>query len=303
MATVSRWFVKRRGLMIGLVQSGSGIGGFFLAPFIGWLTIVYGWRTASLVLGIMAAVLLILAGLFLRRDPRDIGQFPDGIQTKMAGEVRTRKQNPKASGLSLRTFVSTAPFWMIAGIYASFGYFRSTFTAHIAAHVQDLGFSLPDGANILAITSVASIIGRIGMGRVADKIGNRRTLIISFMTTTLIIGWLTSAGNLWELYLFAIVYGFGWGALAVLRFGVTAEVFGLASVGFIMGTLGFSESLAAAFSSYLGGFLFDLSGSYDAPFTICIVVSFLGVLLSWRLKPSRFVTENISTTFQEEGGM
>jgi sugar phosphate permease len=289
--------------MTGIVQAGAGIGGLVIAPFVGWLTIGYGWRTASLVLGVMSAALLILAGLFLRRDPRDIGQFPDGVGTETADEVRPRKQNPKASVISLRPFVSTASFWMIAGIYASFGFFRSALTVHIAAHVQDLGFSLPDAANVLAIVSVASIIGRVGMGRVADKVGNRRTLIISFITTTLIIVWLTIAGNLWDFYLFAIVYGFGWGALAVLRYSVTAEIFGLASVGFIMGTLGFPESLASAFSSYLGGVFFDLSGSYNTLYIICIAVSFLGVLLSWRLKPSRFVTENAITTFQEEGDM
>ena len=126
------------------------------------------------------------------------------------------------------------------------------------------------------------------MGRAADKIGNRRALMISFAVTTLIIGWLLVAGSLWGLYLFAALYGFGWGALAVLRFAVTAEVFGLASVGFIMGTLGFSESLAAAFGSYAGGFVFDLSGSYDSAFMICTAISFAGILLSWWLKPIGF---------------
>lgn len=291
MATVSRWFIKRRGLMTGLVQAGAGIGGLFLAPFTGWLIMGYGWRNASMILGVITASLLIFAGLFLIRDPRDIGQLPDGVQTETMGEMNPRKQNPKPSGLSLRAFVATAPFWMITGIYASFGYFRSTFTAHAAAHVQDMGFSLSDGANVLAIISAGSIIGRIGMGRVADKIGNRQTLIICFTTTTLAISWLLVAKDLWELYLFAIVYGFGWGALAVLRFAVTAEAFGLSSVGLIMGTLGFSESLSASLSSYLGGFVFDLSGSYNIAFMICIAISSLGILLSWKLKPSGSVRE------------
>ena len=127
------------------------------------------------------------------------------------------------------------------------------------------------------------------MGRVADKIGNRRTLIISFTATTLIIGWLMVARDLWALYLFAMVYGFGWGAVAVLRFAITAEVFGLASVGFMMGIFGFSESLSATFSSYFGGFVYDLSGSYRAAFMICFAISFLGILMAWWLKPHRFL--------------
>ena len=285
MATISRWFIKRRGLMTGLVQAGAGVGGFFLAPFAGWLILGYGWRYACTVLGLMTAVFMILAGLFLIKEPKDIGQLPDGAMMGRAGRINIPPENPRKVGLSFRSFIGTLPFWIITGIYASFGYSRSVFTAHTAAHVQDLGFSLSDAANVMAIISLASMVGRIGMGRVADKIGNRRTLIMSYAATAVIITWVLTAGNLWGLYLFAWVYGFCWGALAVLRFAVTAEVFGLASVGFVMGILGFSESMAATFSSYFSGFIFDLAGNYDVAFILCIAFSILGAVLSWRLKP------------------
>jgi len=285
MATLSRWFVKRRGLVTGIVQSGAGTGGFFLAPFAGWLILNYGWRTASLIMGSVIAALMILSGLFLIRDPREMGQFPDGLEPKDSTETGSGKENHQPPGLLLRRYMRAAPFWMLIGIYASFGYFRSTFTTHAAAHVQDLGFSLSDGAKVLAIISAASIFGRIGMGRVADVIGNRKTLTVSFTMTTLIIIWLLMSGTLWELYLFAILYGFGWGAIAVIRFAITAEVFGLGSLGLIMGVFGFSEFLAATFGSYLGGFIFDRSRSYDVAFIFCAAISLLGILLSWSLKP------------------
>jgi MFS family permease len=124
------------------------------------------------------------------------------------------------------------------------------------------------------------------MGRVADMIGNRETLIISFAVFTLAIGWLLIIENLWALYLFALVYGFAWGAVAVLRFAVTAEVFGLASAGFIMGVVAFPDSLSAMLSSYLSGFVCDLTGSYQTAFVLCAAVSFLGIIMSWRLKPA-----------------
>ena len=285
MATISRWFIKRRGLMTGLVQAGAGFGGFFLAPFAGWLILTYGWRYACTVLGLITAAFMILSGLFLIKEPKDIGQLPDGALTDHTNRINIPPDSPRKGIPSFRDFIGTLPFWVITSIYASFGYSRSVFTAHTAAHVQDLGFSLSDGANVMAIVSIASMIGRIGMGRVADKIGNRRTLIMSYAATAVIIAWVLVAGNLWGLYLFAWVYGFCWGALAVLRFAVTAEVFGLASVGFVMGILGFSESMAATFSSYFSGFVFDLAGNYDVAFILCIAVSILGAVLSWRLKP------------------
>jgi MFS family permease len=285
MATLSRWFVKRRGFVTGIVQAGAGTGGFLLAPFSGWLISNYGWRTASIIMGSMIAALMILSGLFLVRDPEDVGQFPDGPKPRNSTETGSRKGHHQPSGPLLRSYLRAASFWMLIGIYASFGYFRSTFTTHVAAHVQDLGFSLSDGAKVVAIISVASIFGRIGMGRLADVIGNKKTLTVSFTITTLVIIWLLTSGTLWELYLFAILYGFGWGAIAVIRFAITAEVFGLASLGLIMGIFGFSEFLAATVGSYFGGFVFDRSGSYDLAFIFCAVISSLGVLLSWRLKP------------------
>lgn len=285
MATVTRWFVKRRGLMTGIVQSGIGIGGFFLAPFTGWLVLHYGWRTASIILGFMTAALMILAGSVLVRDPGKIGQSPDGIWIEIPHQMDSGKNHNRYPRLPLNMWMRSPSFWMLTGIYASIGYIRSTFTAHVAAHVQDLGFSLSDGATVLAIIAAGGILGRIGMGRLGDMIGNRKTLIISYTTMTLIIIWLLRSARLWELYLFGIVYGFGWGGLAVVRFAITAEVFGLASVGLIMGVLGFSDSLAATFSSYFGGFVFDRMGNYNAAFILCIAISMLGLFLSWRLRP------------------
>ena len=120
-----------------------------------------------------------------------------------------------------------------------------------------------------------------------ETLRDRRTLIISFTATAVITLWVIFTGSMWGLYIFALVYGFCWGALAVLRFSTTAEVFGLGSVGLIMGLLGFSESMAATVGSYFGGFIFDIDGSYRLAFILCVIISIIGMILSWRLKPVR----------------
>ena len=84
MATISRWFVKRRGLMSGLVQSGAGIGGFIISPMSGWLISAHGWRTTYGVLGVISLIGMVVSGLFLRRDPRDVGLLPDGAEAECA---------------------------------------------------------------------------------------------------------------------------------------------------------------------------------------------------------------------------
>jgi MFS family permease len=284
MATVSRWFIKRRGLMIGIVQAGVSIGGFLFPPFSVWLILAYGWRTAYAILGVIALVGIAGAGFFLRRSPRDVGQWPDGAKEEMGEQIAQPLSTSLTPVLSLREAIRTSQFWILAGLYASFGFCRTTFMAHIAVQVQDLGFTLFDGANVLAVLSASSIIGRIGMGRVADKIGNRPAFIISFAATAIILGWGLIAHSLWGLYLFALVFGFAWGAQAVLRFAVTSEVFGMVSLGLFMGLFGFAESAAATFGSYIAGHIFDVSGTYRQAFWAGIVISVFGIALAWLLK-------------------
>ncbi len=285
MVTLSRWFVRKRGLMIGIVQAGMGIGGFLFAPFAGWLILHHGWRTAYAVLGVIALVGMFTGGLFLKRDPREMGQSPDGDSPARTQQTMPANPSLPGPGLFLGESVRTSQFWIIAGLYASFGFCRSTFLAHLAAHVQDLGFSLADGANVVAVVIGSSMLSRVGMGRVVDMIGNKSVFMMSFVATTLSLFLGLIAKDLWILYLFGFLFGFGWGNQAVLRFTLASEVFGLASLGVVIGVLGVAESVAATVGAYLAGYIFDVAGDYQIAFEAGIVVSFAGIILAAMLKP------------------
>ncbi|MDP2917266.1 MAG: MFS transporter [Dehalococcoidia bacterium] len=291
MATIARWFVKRRTLMTGIVQAGVGLGGFIFAPFTGWLISNWSWRTGYQVLGIISLVGIIGAGLLLRRSPQDIGQLPDGAKEIPAPAEKGHGASQQTVGFSLREALKTRQFWIIGGIFFSFGFCRSTFLPHIAAHVQDLGFSLADGANVVAALTMSSILGRLWMG----WLSNRTAFIISFAITALALGWGLIASDLRGLYLFAVVFGFAWGAQAVLRFTTAAEAFGLVSIGLIMGVFGFAEAGASAFGSYFGGFVYDTFGGYQVAFYMGIAISIAGIVLAWQLRPVS-LTKKVSGT-------
>lgn len=281
MATISRWFIKRRRLMTGMVQTGAGFGGFIFAPTAGWLILNYGWRPAYFILGVVALGGIIISGLIIKRDPRDVGQFPDGERDEITQASRGKNTGVQVEGFSLSRAMRTRQFWLAAGVYFSFGFCRSTYLPHIAAHVQDLGFSLTDGARVVAILTVSSVFGRLGMG----WLNSRSAFMLSYAMTALSLVWVLMTSDLWGVYLFAVVFGFAWGAQAVLRFTVVAETFGLVSVGLIMGALGFAEASASAFGSYFAGFMFDLTGGYQAAFIAGIVFSVTGVILTSLLRP------------------
>jgi MFS family permease len=289
MVTTARWFHKKRAFMMGVVQAGMGIGGLVFPPLMAHLILAYGWRNAYMILGVITLTGMVSAGLFLRRDPSATGQLPDG----MTAAVASGSGSPAGSqepGFTLHQAFRMRSFWLIAGLFCSFGFCRSAFMAHVAAHVQELGFSLTDGANVTAVVIGSTIFGRVGMGRVADRIGGRASFAISFSLTTVSLVVALFAHTLPMLYVFAFIFGFGWGNQAVLRFSVPSEVFGLASLGVVTGTLAMAESGAAMFGSYYAGYLFDLHGNYTLVFWSGIVISIAGIFCAAALKPGTKTT-------------
>jgi len=294
MVTISRWYVKKRGTMMGIVQAGAGFGGLLFPPLAGYLILAFGWRYGYVIYGIINLVGIVGAGLLLMRDPAAKGQYPDGsaVMAPLSGE--SFGTGSGGSEPSFRAALITREFWVIFGCYAVFGFCRSTFASHTPAHVQDLGFSLLDGATVLSIIWAASSFGRLGMGCLIDLVGNRTTFIVSFFMTTvsLLLGlWAT---ELWMLYSFALLFGLAWGNQAVLRFSVASEAFGVASLGLIVGVLGIAESGSATLGAYLAGYIFDRMGHYQLVFWIGIAISLAGALLAWMLRPTLKTGKNKS---------
>ena len=286
MAVVARWFVKRRGLMSGLVQAGSGVGGMVLPPLMGWIIVNDGWRPAYIVLGIISLVLIIAFALCLTRDPREKGQLPYGYEEKIATEASSRQPGSPAIQFSLGEAVRTQQFWMLLIILFGFGVCRSIVMVHIAAHATDLGYSLAIGATVLAIMGGVSIASRVGMGRLADAIGNRSAMIVGYLVAVASLLWILVTREIWGLYIFAVAFGFSWGALAVLRMPITAEVFGLSSLASILAGVDFGTHFGSSIGPWLGGFLFDLTGEYTLAFSFTAGIAFIGLILALLLKPT-----------------
>ena len=156
---------------------------------------------------------------------------------------------------------------------------------HIVAHVTDLGFSLATGAYVLAVITAVSAVGGIGAGRLADRIGNKPVLMISYTATAVVLLWALVAEELWMLYLFAVIYGFGRGGREVIRFSLTSEVFGLKSLGVIMGTIHFGASVWTFLGPLLSGRIFDVTGNYNLAFLVLAAIAVIGFISTWLATP------------------
>ena len=279
-STVARWFVKRRGMMTGIVASGVGLGTMIMSPVASRLISGCGWRTSYIIIGIIALVLIILAAQFLRRDPGQMGQLPYG-----ENGVKENSLNLESSGFSLQQAVHTRQLWMLGAIFFCFLFGLETIMVHIVPHATELAISATTAANILAVIGGLNIAGMIIMGSAGDRIGNRLTIIICFILMSIALVWLVVIKEVWMLYLFAAILGFASGGISVLISPIVAELFGLSSHGVILGSIMFIGTIGGATGPILAGHIFDIIGSYHTAFIVCAAVGILGIILTSLLKP------------------
>ncbi len=284
MSTLSRWFQRRRGLVIGIVSTGAGIGGMIFSPIIASLAETYSWRLTWIVLGLLSLVAVITSGLLFKRGPDDSGQLPDGAADLRPGEMNQARVSQSVQTISLSGAIHTRQFWILASMLLCFGLNRGILV-HIVPHISDIGYSLTIAATIMAVIAAVSIAGRVVMGQVADMIGGKRGFIISFALMVIAFLTILAAKELWSLYLFAVLYGFAWGGLAVLRFSVAGDLFGMSSLGAIMGAAEFFTTIGSGITPIIAGHLFDTQGNYISTFIIFSIVAAAGFILSWTITP------------------
>jgi len=274
-STVARWFAKRRGLMTGIAVSGIGIGTIIIPPVASWLISNYGWRNSYIIIGCVALVVVVIAAQFLRRDPGQVGQLPYGAE-----EMKLKGSGLEVQGFSLRRAIRTGQFWIFGAMLFLFHFSQQTVMVHIVPHATDLGVPAVIAAGILSIIGGLSIMGRVGMGSVGDRIGNKPALIIVFTLASVALFWLLLAKELWMFYLFAIIFGFAYGGEVALMSPTVAELFGLGAHGEILGTAVFGGTIGGAIGPLVAGHIFDITNSYQPVFLLCVVLSITGLALS-----------------------
>lgn len=295
-STTARWFVKRRGLMTGIVASGVGVGALLGPPFANWLIAHYDWRHSYLVLGAIVLAGVLAAAQLLRRDPAQMGLKPYGADD---GDVQKAKVG--AHGLSFRETLRTRQFWIVSVVFFCYGYTWTAVLLHLAPNATDLGVSAAQAANLIATIGGASIVGKVLLGVVADRIGDKRVYLLSFTIMVLSLAWLSTIHSLMPFYLFAAAFGFAYGGLATAHSPLVAWLFGMRKHGLIYGICFNGWTLGCAVGPIVAGRIFDVTHSYHIAFLICSGMCLIGLLGTLPLKPAALLTEQQASALAAEG--
>ena len=269
LSTIARWFSTNRGKMTGLVKVGTGSGQFVIPLLAGFLIHHLGFRTAFVILGTLAALLLLATALFLRRDPgkdptRDTPSDQTGLTPSQARKTPAFKQ------LVLANLILVAILMSIM--------------VHIVPHARDLAIPAQTAAGLLAAIGGISMAGRFGSGFVIDKTGSKPIMLFCFVLLMAALFWLPFAKTLSGLYLFTLVYGIAHGGFFTAISPLTAELFGLRSHGSLFGMVVFAGTAGGALGPLLTGWIFDISGTYIPAFVLLIGLAATASVLFYKLK-------------------
>ncbi|MEM8627583.1 MAG: MFS transporter, partial [Pseudomonadota bacterium] len=214
LSTVARWFDKRRGIMTGVVKTGTAAGQVVLPPIAALLIAWVGWRAGMLTISVCSAVLLLVAAAMLRHPSET---------------ERSEVEAAPSAGMSYAEARQTRTFWTLCAIQFLFFPTLMTVPFHLAVHGQDLGMKPENAALLLSVLGGASVAGRLLIGAVADRIGGRNAYALALgglMTSLGLYAVTTAPGALTGI---TALYGFSHGALFVVVSPTVARRFRMAA--------------------------------------------------------------------------
>ncbi|MBI2328904.1 MAG: MFS transporter [Chloroflexi bacterium] len=295
-ALASNWFVKWRATAVGLSTAGIQ-GAILLAPLVQLLISNLGWRNAFLVLaGIVPASIVPLSQL-LRNRPQDMRLTLDGLDGDQDKEATALNREDSlivdkewaSTDWTLSRALRTYRFWAIFGIMLGLSTAFNILFTHQVAFMVDIGFTATFAASLFVIFAVMSMIGRFG-GLLSDRLGRELTYTIGSLGIVLSILMLILAkdtSDAWMLYVYVICFGLFAGSNAPTYAAATADLFHGRHFGSILGSADTGWGIGATLGPWLGGYIFDTTGSYTTAFIAAIIaISFAGASF-WVASPGR----------------
>ena len=274
MTLTARWFLRRRAMMTGIVASGTGVGAVIGPPLAGLLISRYGWRTSFAVLGVTVFVVMVLGALPLRRAPGH-GGGPSG---------GSGSEGIQQEGMSFHDAVRSRPFRTLFAMIFCLGFSVFAIMVHAAPHVTDLGFPQGTAAKVIAVIGIACVAGRILFGNLIDKIGSRRGFVLGSAVMVFALFLAAFRTSLPVLYLFAALFGFAFGVCVTCESPLVADLFGLRSHGLLMGIIACGFTFGGGVGPFMAGYVFDISGKYQAAFILCGFLSAVSLFLTRTLR-------------------
>jgi MFS family permease len=289
-ALLSRWFQRQRATVLSLSTAGASAGGLLLVPLAMAVLQQTDWRMTWVALGVLVLVVAWpLAFFFLRDDPTNLGLLPDGDQPSTDG----RQANPTRAAAgpleanSWRVALRSWPFWQLSGAYGVCGFTTAILTTHFIPYAIDRGVAPSTAAAALGVMNGLNVVGVIVMGTLADRCGRKNLLALVYAARGGAYAMFLLAPGPWSLWGFAAIAGFSYWATAPLTTSLTADMYGLNTLGTLGGLTFLVHQVGGATSIQFAGLMRDLTGSYTLPFTLAAFLLIPAALSAFSIRDNK----------------
>lgn len=285
--TVVKWFIEKRGLAVGVAQSGLGVGIIAIPPICGALITAFGWRQACVILGAAVFVVQFVMAPFLIGHPEKIGLHPDGRahEPKSSSGGIIREAIYDEISYSAAEAIHTRSFWVLTVIFFCTWLFVFLPLVHLVIFALDIGLGQKSAFIALGTLGGGSMIGRLTMGFLSDRIGRKPALAINLGLQVFCWFWIMGTSSSWMLFLFAAVFGFSYGAVSALFPAIIGDYFGRLQAASVIGAVFTIAGVSSAVGPLAAGYIYDLSRSYQPAFLLGALTNFLALILLFFSKP------------------
>ena len=260
---ISRWFTKNRGKAMGIAYLGIGTGGALVPLIAAGLEKNVGWHLALMTLGFLVIVIAIPLSFFLKDSPAK------QLVEKSTGSVVSIKDILKNRNFYLLAFGSMCSIGAVGGI-----------NQHLKLYLRDLSFTQAHAAQIMSLVLFMSLGGRVLMGMLADMIRRKYVMILIYLIVGSSIPLLLMPDFPGRIYIFAVIFGIGLGGDYMIIPLMAGDLFGVKTLGRVMGIILVADGLAESLTPMLVGALYnDVTKSYSLGFTVLICVALSGAVI------------------------
>ena len=289
--TVAAWFKTKLGVAVGLQQSAGGMGASVLAPGLAILLSRTDWQTAFLIIGAGGGVVIVGLLALFHSEPADRGKQPYGAsedgQTPAApftGEVAKIR-----SRVFLKAARETKAFWFLPLVHHLGCIGHAIIMVHVVLYATTRGLSLEAATFIVSIYSLTSVGSRFMVPILADRMGAKGVMAMFYFIQGAAVLMLFWTQEIWQFYLFAAIFGVGFGGEMSAFLVVNRQYFGMGPVRTVFGIQSMGAGLGMALGALVGAWIYDTFGSYDVAWIVSLVASMAGMIAIFMMESTKRV--------------
>jgi MFS family permease len=278
----NRWFVKHRGLVVGILTASGATGQLVFLPVFAIMVEAWGWQSVSMTTSAVMLVIIPFVAIFMRNYPSDVGLLPYGSEQAEEDSHLSRANPFSEAWNGLRQGLRSRDFWLLGGSFFICG---ATTNGLIGTHLipasMDHGMPEVTAASLLAVTGIFDIIGTTLSGWLSDRYNNRWLLFWYYGLRGLSLMFLPYAlgTSYLQLAVFVVFYGLDWVATVPPTVRLAGDVFGKDNVGIVFGWIVAAHQLGASAAAYGAGAMHHWQGSYQVTFIasglLCLAASLM----------------------------